>query len=71
MNFCLLQSSSKSSASIANNASRKKRSPISGWADNLQRILNNFQKAVEKMQKFEEELENEISEDSVESIEIE
>jgi hypothetical protein len=37
----------------------------------LQRILNNFQKAVEKMQKFEEELENEISEDSVESIEVE
>ena len=53
-----------------NSINRKKRSTISCFTDNLQTILNNFQKAIEKMQKFETELENEINDDSVESIDI-
>ena len=60
----------KERATEINAIRRKKRSPISGWADNLQNILTNFQKAIEKMQKFEEELENEISDDSIESIDM-
>lgn len=50
---------------------KRNSTPLSGFTDNLQRILNNFQKALEKMKKFEEELENEISQDSEEQIEFE
>jgi len=61
---------SKASAIELNQIRRKKRSPITGWSDRLQRLLDNFQIAVQKMQKFEEELENEIHDDSVETIDM-
>ena len=63
--------SAKERATELNSIKRRKRSsPIACWADNLQHILTNFQKAIAKMQKFEEELENEISDDSVETIDM-
>jgi len=45
-------------------AGRKKRSPIAGWSDNLRKILGNVQKALDKLQHFEEEIENDINEDN-------
>jgi len=51
-------------AGAAGAAGRKKRSPIAGWSDNLRKILGNVQKALDKMQHFEEEIENDINEDN-------